>query len=98
MAETPLSPQAAADIYAGAARLPGRRHAARCMLLVLRALGPCTRRRPSAHALPAGAAVCPTGAGQLDPVGFDTLREAQRISRFAVAAYGLQGVIWAKGQ
>jgi hypothetical protein len=37
-------------------------------------------------------------AGKLDPVDHGTLRQAQRISRFAVAAYGLQGVIWAKGQ
>ena len=27
-----------------------------------------------------------------------TLREAQRISRFAVASYGLQSVIWAQGE
>ncbi len=37
-------------------------------------------------------------AGQMERVSFNTLHEAQRISRFAVAAYGLQSVIWAKGQ
>jgi hypothetical protein len=37
-------------------------------------------------------------AGKLERVAFDTLHDAQRISRFAVAAYGLQSVIWAKGQ
>ena len=37
-------------------------------------------------------------AGQMERVSFETLHEAQRISRFAVAAYGLQSVIWAKGQ
>lgn len=39
-----------------------------------------------------------TPAGKLERVSSDALHEAQRISRFAVAAYGLQSVIWAKGQ
>lgn len=39
-----------------------------------------------------------TSAGKLERVPSDALHEAQRISRFAVAAYGLQSVIWAKGQ
>ncbi|KAI3429288.1 hypothetical protein D9Q98_005384 [Chlorella vulgaris] len=37
-------------------------------------------------------------AGHLDAVDQATLREAQRISRFAVASYGLQSVIWAQGK
>ena len=37
-------------------------------------------------------------AGKLEAVDFGTLKEAQRVSRFAVASYGLQSVIWAKGQ
>ena len=37
-------------------------------------------------------------AGKLEAVDFETLKEAQRVSRFAVASYGLQSVIWAKGQ
>ncbi|KAL4447467.1 hypothetical protein ABPG75_004686, partial [Micractinium tetrahymenae] len=37
-------------------------------------------------------------AGKLEAVDADTLREAQRISPFAVASYGLQSVIWAKGK
>ncbi len=41
--------------------------------------------------------VC-VGAGKLEPVDGDTLREAQRISNVAVAAYGLQSIIWAKGK
>ncbi|KAI3429289.1 hypothetical protein D9Q98_005385 [Chlorella vulgaris] len=37
-------------------------------------------------------------AGHLDAVDQATLKEAQRISRFAVASYGLQSVIWAQGK
>jgi hypothetical protein len=39
-----------------------------------------------------------TRAGHLDAVDQATLKEAQRISRFAVASYGLQSVIWAQGK
>lgn len=79
-----------------------------CFLLVLPRLrllseqGPCAQAplvspfNPVAlHPLSAHS---PTCAGKLDPVDADTLHEAQRISPFAVASYGLQSVIWAKGK
>ena len=37
-------------------------------------------------------------AGRHEPVPRELLKEAQHMSRFAVAAYGLQSAVWAKGR
>ena len=97
--DPPLSPQAAADIYAGGWVCSGRA-AAR---LGRPAVIPSLLQRSSKRTLPCRTLVlcCSSSAavaGKLEAVDEGTLREAQRISRFAVAAYGLQSMIWAQGE
>ena len=119
--DPPLSPQQAADIYAGGLRgrvlggaqedllrascdcgrrgCPGQTRAASSRRYVF-ALHPMRAQtnQPQQTGPPSRPRSPPDPAGKLEPVALDTLRGAQRISRFAVAAYGLQSVIWAKGQ
>ena len=92
----PLSPQAAADIYAGAwLAWSAAAGSGRCDAWL-------TLHVVAGHSQPPHPDCClyptPSSAGRLEPVAFDTLREAQAVSKFAVAAYGLQSVIWAKGK
>ena len=92
MFDPPVSPQAAADVYSGG--FDGTCvHVPMCPT-VLSFLG---RQFHIAFR-----SMCPSlftrYAGKLQSVDGDTLREAQHISKFAVAAYGLQVAVWSEGE